>query len=440
MGLHRSRYTFDCQEPDGKWLFYNTANGAFALADDTVHATLEHPDEADRIARELAGASFLTELSSDEELAMQREIFDAQRADQDELTLVLAPTYACNYRCPYCYEQGHNSIKGIMDEDVIDAVCEFSADRYEGHAFTKLSVQWYGGDPSLALDVVEDLSTRLIAWCDDHDVEYSAMMLTNCNLIDEAAVEMLVRCKVEDVLITIDGLEDTHNARRVAANGSNSFERNVNAARMFVEHGVQVMVNMNADKVNWPEYPKLRQMMRDELGIDVTFGRLCDYGHFFGTRDFKRPEFDLFDHEEFCKLRHDSFAQDPINAATMRAMLSPVPRFCGGQRDNYFVIDSVGDVYMCDGYIGEQEHVRFSVFDEPTEEQLHMVSHDPCESAQCSDCHLLPICRGNCDWERRATGMVCHPFLTTLPDYLHDYRGCFDESGEPFQLFAAPHA
>ena len=91
---------------------------------------------------------------------------------------------------------------------------------------------------------------------------------------------------------------------------------------------------------------------------------------------------------------------------------------------------------MCDGHIGEQDHVVFNVKDGPTEAQKRMVSHDPYESEQCRACHLLPICQGNCDWERRATGMQCHPLLTTLPDYLRDYRACFGDVEEPYTRLA----
>lgn len=429
-----SRYTVSCDGAEGGHLLFNTAFGAFAELDDDAFeqfAACEGP-----LVQQMLEDGFLTDLDPDEELSAQRAMFDAASVDEGDFFLVVAPTYACNLRCPYCYEQGHNGIKGKMSPETIDATLRFVSERFEEKSFRRLNVQWYGGDPSLALDVVEDLSVRLIDWCDDEGVQYSAMMLSNCNVIDEKAVELLVRARVGHVYMTIDGFEATHNARRVSATGLNSFEKNIEAARLFKERNIRVQATMNVDRVNWSEFKPLRDMLRDEFDVELGFARLCDYGHFFGTRDFKKPAFDLFDHDEFCRLRHEEFVDGGFDENALRSLLSAVPIFCNGQRHNYYIVDTLGDVYMCDGYIGEQDHVVFNVNGEPTPEQLHMVSHNPYESEECRDCHLLPICQGNCDWERRATGMPCHPLLTTLPDYLRDYRSCFGEASGPYTRFA----
>ena len=432
--MRKSRYTVECKTDAGEHLLYNTAYGTFAVLDEEGFAAYRSCEGA--LAQQIEQDYFLTELTPDEELAAQRAMFEAAREEEGEFYLVIAPTYACNLRCPYCYELGHNSIKGKMSSEVVAAILRFVDARYQENAFTRMAVQWYGGDPSLALDVVEDLSNRLISWCDEHEVRYDAMMLTNCNVIDEPAVEMLVRARVREVFMTIDGFEETHNARRVSAVGINSYAKNIEAAKLFVKHGIKATANMNVDKVNWPQFHDLRDKLRDEVGIDLQAARLCDYGHFFGTRDFKKPAFDLFEHDEYSRLVHDEFALGGYDAEKIKDVLSPVPRFCNGQRHNYYIIDTLGDVYMCDGHIGEQDHVVFNVKEEPNPEQLRMVSHNPYESAQCSACHLLPICQGNCDWERQATGMQCHPLLTTLPDYLRDYRSCFGELVGHYQRLA----
>ena len=432
--MRQSRYTVTCESEAGEHLLFNTAFGSFAVLDNDAfsqYLACQGP-----LCGQMMEDCFLTDLTSEEELAAQQAMFEAARADEGDFYLVVAPTYACNLRCPYCYEQGHNGIKGKMSQDIMDATMRFVTERFDDKPFRRLFVQWYGGDPSLALDVVEALSERLIEWCDYEGVEYSAMMLSNCNVIDEAAAEMLARVRVSFVYMTIDGFEQTHNVRRVSATGLNSFQKNMEAARLFAENGIGVKAVMNVDRVNWPEYRPLRDMLRDEFGVELGFARLCDYGHFFGTRDFKKPAFDLFEHEEFCRLRHDEFVDGGFDAESIRALLQAAPIFCNGQRHNYYIVDTVGDVYMCDGYIGEQDHVVFNVMDNPTPEQLRMVSHNPYENEQCRECHLLPICQGNCDWERRATGMPCHPLLTTLPDYLRDYRTCFGDVSDSYVRLA----
>lgn len=435
--LNISRYNVltNGDKPEERLLF-NTASGAFAALDAQAAKAYETGCWGEELGSRFSDAGFLTERTPQDELAALQQKFEAQRHDHRTLTLSLAPTYACNYRCPYCYEQGVTSVPGIMDDRVIDGILDFVEARYSEHAFENLSVQWYGGDPSLALDVVEDLSEDMLAFCGEHAIAYSAMILTNCNLIDEPAVQMLAHCKVSSALLTIDGFEETHNKRRVAADGSNSFEKVIAAARLFKAYGIQVNAVMNVDKVNWPEYHDLRDALGTDPGIELSCSRLSDCGHFYGTRDFKKPEFDLFAPEEFARLEHDEFAQSAYSAAGLKELLSAPPRFCSGQCDDYYIIDCIGDVYKCDGYVGDKAHVKFSIFDAPAPDQLQLLSHDPFADEQCSACTLLPICLGNCDWERRTDQMQCHPLKTTLPDYLRDYRTCFDVVTDGFTRLA----
>ena len=51
---------------------------------------------------------------------------------------------------------------------------------------------------------------------------------------------------------------------------------------------------------------------------------------------------------------------------------------------------------------------------------------------------LLPVCQGNCIWERICNGMPCHPLKTTIDGYLKLYRACFGEFEGPFVLLAPP--
>ncbi|HAM15511.1 MAG TPA: hypothetical protein DCP91_06590 [Eggerthellaceae bacterium] len=459
--MRRSRYTVVAEGEQGEHLLFHTASGAFAALDDATFAQLEAEmpsEDAASGARgttgaaaeaggtganagngelwgQLAEAGFITELSADEELALQRATFEAARTDSSALALSIVPTYACNYRCPYCYELGHNQVKGKMDKPMMDAICAFVSQRHDALGFTRLLVQWYGGDPSLALDVVEALSERLIAWCDERGVRYEALMLSNANLIDEAAADLIARVRVGSVFLTIDGPEELHNRRRVAADGSNSFQKNIRAARLLRERGVDVHAGMNVDKVSWPLYPGLRDQLMAEEGIRLNPGKLCDYGHFYGQAPFAAPDFDLFTHQEFAQARLDQFLRDEHTVEELHGMLQPTGRFCWGQSNHYYVIDLLGDVYNCDGWVGDTAHVRFNLHDDPATWLLADVSHDATRDAQCSACNLLPLCQGNCNWERACNGWPCHPFRYTLDGYLRVYRGLFDVETEGFTRF-----
>jgi uncharacterized protein len=440
--LRVSRYTFSTDESDGSHLLYNTANGAFAQINDGLWKTCQEPEKLDaHMADELAHDGFLTELSPEQELADIHARFTRHRHDHSELTLSLAPTYSCNLRCPYCYEAKRHELGGRMSEKVMDALITFVDAHHERTGFSRLSVQWYGGEPSLALDAVETLSDKLIEWCREQGVSYKAMILTNATRIDDAAAQMLVARKVTSAFVTIDGIGATNDARRLAADGSSTYESILAGISALAGAGIAVNANMNIDRVNWPEYHELKDLLASKMGVDLGFEQTCDYMHTFGSGAFSSPTFELFTQDEFSELSHDEFMAQNPDSSMMRALLTPHSTFCNGQRDDYFIVDYRGDVYLCDERIGEPGRAAFNVDDNTIPpECLELISHDPLDDAECAACHLLPICQGNCIWERTLLTSHCHPFLTTLPDYLRDYRACCKdvEFEEGYALLAAP--
>lgn len=424
--MRRSRYVVEATGSQGEHLVYNVANGAFARLQDQVYEAWRDGSCQGQAADALKSYGFLTEMSHDEELGRQRELFDRQRADTSSLTLSFVPTYACNFRCPYCYEKGHNKIKGTMDEAVMDAILAFVQFKFEQDGFSRLLVQWYGGDPSLALEQVARLSEQLISWAQCNGVSYDAMMLTNANTIGQAEAELMARCRISSVYLTIDGPEHIHNKRRVAANGSNSYERTIQAARHLRANGIALMATMNTDKVNIRHYDELYHKLLQEEGIELFMAKLNDYGHFFGDAPFCAPDFDLFTHEEFFRAQFDEYVKHEHHAGELREMLRPIGHFCNGQIDNYFVIDLLGDVYNCDGRVGDKPYVRFNLFDDRSTWKLRDVSFDATRDEKCSACELLPVCLGSCIWERSCSGMPCHPLRTTIGDYLRLYASLLD--------------
>ena len=437
--MRPSRYTVVESTGEGEHLLYNTANGAFAVLDDEAYEVWDSAGQLwGSVAQDLMRYGFLTEMTPEEELASLQARLEEHRAKHDELTLCFVPTYACNFRCPYCYEYDRTHIGGKMDGPLMDVIMDFVHTRYEQDGFEKLSVQWYGGDPSLALDVVEELSERLIAWCVQAGVAYDALMLTNANVIGPDEADIIAKSRISMLLLTIDGPEEIHNQRRVAANGTNSYQKTLEAARLLRERGVALSAFMNVDHLTWPLYTQTRDKMLIEEGIFVKPCRLCDYGHNYGTPPFAKPDFDLFTHEEFCQERLRQFGEERHSAGEMRELLRPNLQFCSGQSGNYFVIDCKGDVFDCDGWVGYPEYVKFNILDGPDAWKPSGIIFDAPRDSACSQCEQLPMCLGSCIWERTLTGMPCYPIKDHIGGYLRIYRSCFGEVGPGFTLLAEP--
>ena len=87
------------------------------------------------------------------------------RLDTNYLTLTIAPTTACNFKCIYCYESGlaplFANVQSNLLEDTISFVKLFKNTKY-------LRVTWYGGEPLLQFEYIERLSHRLMGMFDNY--------------------------------------------------------------------------------------------------------------------------------------------------------------------------------------------------------------------------------------------------------------------------------
>ena len=434
--MKRSLYTVDvCAPagcPQGDRLLLNTATGAFAQVNGEVFDCLQKGEGA--FAGWLEDAGFLVPREEDE-LAAQQRMFNAARRDGSMLALALAPTYACNCRCVYCYEQDKATAKNTMKPQVEQALYRFVEQQLQAGAFEEVFVEWYGGDPSLCLDVVERISVRLMDLCAQRGLRYHAMMLSNCVRIGGQEAALLARCKVESMLVTLDGTHDMHNARRPAVGEADPFARIMESIRCLQAQGIEVSAMSNLDKVNAQVFSQLSEQLQREFGIALAPAKLNDYAHSYGHAPFSAPNFSLFTHEEFAHECHRLREAAGFMREELAETLGPCRRFCLGQLESYYVVDALGDVYKCDGWMGDRSRALFNLMeDEPV---TNAVSYDPFGEERCRMCSLLPLCWGNCSWEQERTGWPCHPLKYTMPQYLASYRACFGEADGPATLFVA---
>ena len=100
-------------------IFHNTKSGAVIGLDADYMRKLEHvlageSEGAEDLLDEMGRAGMLVPDDCDErrELLLGSRI---ARFSSDHLGLTIAPTLACNFRCPYCYEKGQR--KTVMSDE-----------------------------------------------------------------------------------------------------------------------------------------------------------------------------------------------------------------------------------------------------------------------------------------------------------------------------------
>lgn len=313
------------------------------------------------------------------------------RLDTSYLTLTIAPTTACNFKCIYCYESGiaplSTNAQPELLEETVAFVKLFKNTKY-------LRVTWYGGEPLLQFDYIEKLSHKLMSLIDN----YQAHMVTNAYLLDKEKSQKLKELKISAIQVTIDGLEDVHNSRRPHKQHNDSFQRIIqNLDDLFTIYPeISMGFRINVDKSNESEYHRIYEYLKERYGkynINIHPGYVTDE---FST-ETNNCCFEMDEVNKFILAQYDNH-NIPIS-------LYPRPLFgeCSARHITSFVIGPKGELYKCWNDIGIKNKTIGTVKELSLSHELllkYLLENDPLSNTDCENCFCFPICEGGCPYKR----------------------------------------
>jgi uncharacterized protein len=186
----------------------------------------------------------------------------------DHLHLILMPTEKCNFRCVYCYEDF--SI-GRMARPVIDGI-KALVDR-RARSLSSLEIGWFGGEPTVARDIVLEVMTHAQEVCRAQGVALRGGMTTNGFLLTGEAYRAYWQAGVTDYQITLDGPQETHDTTRLQANGKGSFAAIWNNLLEIKEAKLdgEILVRVHLTKQNIDFIPAFAAEIEHVFGDDARF-------------------------------------------------------------------------------------------------------------------------------------------------------------------------
>lgn len=184
------------------------------------------------------------------ELDKLRYDINSNRFSQDVLDITIAPTMACNFKCPYCYEQkGRTLNTKSMSKLIQDSLINFIKLRLDKSCSKKLYINWYGGEPLLEIDLIKKLTKIFLDICNKKQIAYEATMITNGYLLNKISINEIKDLAISTLQITIDGPKRVHDNIRVLHNNSPTYNRILNNA-IRLQHDVFITIRVNIDKNN----------------------------------------------------------------------------------------------------------------------------------------------------------------------------------------------
>jgi radical SAM protein with 4Fe4S-binding SPASM domain len=161
-------------------------------------------------------------------------------------------THACNHKCPHCFSSAGKPLENELTIDdakkMIDQLKDMGMRLF---TFT-------GGEPLLRKDFV----IELIEYLNQHGV-YSRLF-TNGYLLNEELAEVLKAKGLNELQISVDGLEKTHNDFR---NIKNSFLHAIDGLKFAKNAGLNTFARITVIPQNVHELPELIDMLGR---LDIT--------------------------------------------------------------------------------------------------------------------------------------------------------------------------
>ncbi len=168
---------------------------------------------------------------------------------KESFRIIILPTLNCNFRCWYCYETRE---KGIMDNDVINAIIELIRKQITEIRVSQLRIDWFGGEPLLGYEsVIKPISIAVKKMCLENKVSLSVGMTTNGFLINKEMVSFFEEHVINGFQITLDGNKEAHDKVRTNKHLQvSSFDTIVNNIILLASNIKNVLITLRINYTN----------------------------------------------------------------------------------------------------------------------------------------------------------------------------------------------
>lgn len=365
---------------------------------------------------------YLTEKTHEEEEDFLGRIARTlhERSTRNQPGYILMPTYSCNLRCPYCFQDhmrtdpSYRHLIRTMPLEVVDRIFAALPALEARHGLDSTTQRTrnfclFGGEPLLAASrpTIERIFHKVKAL----DGAVLSAITNGTEL--ETYRDLLGADKLGVLQITLDGVPAEHDRKRIYADGSGSFEKIAANVTMALDLGVRINLRLNIDRNNVSELPRIAHEITargwrsyNKFGVYVAAIHSAHGGEDLMDSWVLRKQLQELQRPH-AELRATGHIDDSLRRRLQGIFAqknNPMPgfkaTFCAAHTTMY-IFDAFADIYACWEHTGDRD-VRIghiSENGEPTfeEERLEMWRcRNVLSNPVCRRCRYAFYCGGGC--------------------------------------------
>lgn len=447
-----SLYTIfiELKQADDQYLLVHGYTGAIDIANGSIVRHLKShrnhliPQESPfsiNTFQLLLKRGYITDKNQDEEIIHVKKLAELLHRRDSILhkNFMFIISYDCNFRCPYCYENGisHNGrqwTKKQFDRQMVDRVFKAMLEIEPHQELHDKHITLYGGEPLLKenKEIVQYIVKK------GRELGYVFEAITNGYDLLEFE-DLLGPDQIRFLQITVDGAKKQHNKRRIHYTDKETFDRIIQNIDIALRHEVEVSVRVNTDADNYQDLETLTTLF-DSLGYSQNKNFM-----FYSAllMDYEVPEekkrqtqqrcaqngsstFHYMTHLEFNRKHQNSgyICQDTnVIKKIYTAMQDKKPLrlhsiYCSAQSGEY-LFDPYGDIYGCWSHVGKPESALGHIGDshiEWTKIREEWQERHTGKSESCSRCKYVFLCSGGCYFKAKLYNGINSTFCFNYPD------------------------
>ena len=327
----------------------------------------------------------------------------------------------CNMRCRYCfadegaYHAKRESMSFETAKQAVDFLIQNSGNR------KVLEMDFFGGEPLMNLDVIK----QTVYYAKEQGAKVGKKFLftttTNALLLNDETIAFF-NAEMENVVLSLDGRKEVHDAIRKSVNGKGTFDLIIDKIKNFIRlrgdksyyvRGTFTAKNLDFSK----DVLFIAKQGVDSISMEPVVTDIPD----LQIRQEHIPEIEK-EYENLCEAYLDCYQKgEPFNFFHFNIDLEGGPCLskrvsaCGAGNE-YFSVTPNGDLYPCHQFAGDSSFRMGSVFEGITKPELREKFKNSClfTRKKCENCFAKFICSGGCSANNyHFNGDIDEPYETT---------------------------
>lgn len=402
MKYKKSQYNVLISKQKDKYYLYNTYSGSLCKFSKNTYDSIKNIDtnnnpENIEHFNEILSQGFIVDKDINEfNKVLFNQYTNIFNTKPNVLSFVIAPTLKCNFKCVYCFESQSCKSNGFS-EDKIEDILAFIINKAENNPnIKKISIDWFGGEPMLKYKEIVSFSKKIIEYCNQKNITYTACMLTNGFLLTKEKAQVLKEeCNLTSIQIPLDGMKEKY--CELKQTSPEAFDTVINNIKN-IHNIINIQIRLNTNNNN---YDSIKQLTKYLLIDCNLYGKIrlyiAELKYFEGYTNMEKST--CLESANFAKVKIDflNYIKNELQLKNFKFMYNkPKLLSCGLCKTQNFVIGPEGELYRCEHHVGHPENIIGDIKNERYYTDAEMDFFLPHCPAKCKKCKFYPTCLCGC--------------------------------------------